>query len=145
MKLIEGGSLATRMTEVGGDQRRAVKLLATAARAVHHAHQRGILHRDLKPGNLLQKQRAEMARHALQMDNAYRAWQAQDLVRATQILDEVPEELRTGWEYRYLRSKVLSLKGHTGTVTSVCFSPDGRRLASAGGDIDQGKPGEVKV
>src|SRR5262249_31103956 len=44
--------------------------------------------------------------------------------------------------------EVLSLKGHTGEVHSVCFSPDGTRLASASGGVDaQGNslPGEVKV
>src|SRR6185437_4881792 len=33
--------------------RRAVKLIIKLARTVHYANQRGILHRDIKPGNVL--------------------------------------------------------------------------------------------
>jgi len=66
MKLMEGGTLAGRTAEVGerrsegGDQRSdlrhptsAVRLLAKVAHAIHHAHQRGVLHRGLTPGNIL--------------------------------------------------------------------------------------------
>jgi WD40 repeat protein/tRNA A-37 threonylcarbamoyl transferase component Bud32 len=55
MKLAEGGALAARISDRQFHLavREAVALLVQIARAVHYAHQRGIQHRDLKPGNIL--------------------------------------------------------------------------------------------
>ena len=53
MKLATGGSLADRLRNSPLPPNEAVALMIQLTRAVHHAHQHGVLHRDLKPGNFL--------------------------------------------------------------------------------------------
>jgi tetratricopeptide (TPR) repeat protein len=54
MKLLPGGSLRDWMSETAEvPLRQIAQGAAQLASALQHAHQRGILHRDLKPGNIL--------------------------------------------------------------------------------------------
>jgi TolB-like protein/Flp pilus assembly protein TadD len=59
MKFVEGGQL----DEIAGRSpvsiRQAAELIAKVARTVHYAHEHGILHRDIKPGNILLDQKGE--------------------------------------------------------------------------------------
>jgi tetratricopeptide (TPR) repeat protein/predicted Ser/Thr protein kinase len=53
MKLIEGGQLDEVVKRTPMSVRQAAELMAKVARTVHYAHEHGILHRDIKPGNIL--------------------------------------------------------------------------------------------
>jgi eukaryotic-like serine/threonine-protein kinase len=94
-----------------------------------------------------QRDEARVTAYASGMQLAQRAWEENNVVRARELLEEVPKEAAgrrlRGFEWYYLsrlcHSEKLTLKGHSGAVMSVSLSPDGQRLAS--GSLD----GTVKI
>jgi eukaryotic-like serine/threonine-protein kinase len=52
-KYIDGTDLASRLKESRLPLHEAVELVATVAEALHHAHRQNLVHRDIKPGNIL--------------------------------------------------------------------------------------------
>ncbi|HJY52507.1 MAG TPA: protein kinase [Candidatus Udaeobacter sp.] len=59
MKFAEKGSLREKVASLRDEPRKCVQLMAKVARAVEYAHSRGVLHRDIKPGNILLNDRGE--------------------------------------------------------------------------------------
>jgi eukaryotic-like serine/threonine-protein kinase len=53
MEYVEGQTLARLLRGTPLEPRRAAELLLAMAEAIHYAHSRGLLHRDLKPGNVI--------------------------------------------------------------------------------------------
>jgi serine/threonine protein kinase len=52
-KFIEGSDLSTRIREDRPGFQESAELVATVAEALHYAHTRGLVHRDVKPANIL--------------------------------------------------------------------------------------------
>ena len=59
MKYAMGGSLRTAAPTLRTDARKCVQLMSKVARAIAYAHGKGILHRDLQPGNILLDENGE--------------------------------------------------------------------------------------
>src|SRR5213592_4212022 len=59
MKFVEGGQLDEVVRRKPMSIRQAAELIGKVARIVHYAHEHRILHRDIKPGNILLDQKSE--------------------------------------------------------------------------------------
>src|SRR4029077_3711796 len=59
MKFIKGGQLDEVVKNTPISIRHAAELIVKVAHTVHYAHEHGILHRDIKPGNILLDQKGE--------------------------------------------------------------------------------------
>jgi serine/threonine protein kinase len=89
------------------------------------------------------KEQAEKARRSLyisDMNLAHTAWHEARIVRVLDLLNrQQPQGEETdlrGFEWHYLwrlcHSDLHTLKGHSGSISTIVYSPDGQRLASAG-------------
>ncbi|HSI64332.1 MAG TPA: protein kinase [Candidatus Saccharimonadia bacterium] len=81
MKLAEGGSLADHL-KGPRSPREAAAIVADVAEAVQYAHERGILHRDIKPGNILLDENS----HPLLGDFGLARWVETDGVQTPSVL-----------------------------------------------------------
>jgi WD40 repeat protein len=108
--------------------------------------------RDERDAKDLEKARSDRRWYAAESTLAQKDWEEGEFTSLQRRLDVLkPHEpdapdLR-GFEWYHLqrlcRLDMRTLAGHAAPIRCVAFSPDGKRLASAGGDY--GQPGEVKV
>ena len=105
MQLIRGGPIDAVDRR---DRRLVVELVRDAARALHHAHQNGLVHRDVKPSNLLVE-----GRHVYVVDFGLAKELAGDVATHSGVVGTpaymAPEQLRGGEERVDARSDVWSM------------------------------------
>ncbi len=77
---IKGGTLASSIPEAGVQPRRAAELAAQLASALGYAHRQGVVHRDVKPANILLDEHGSLRL----MDFGLAGWTREECTRLTQ-------------------------------------------------------------
>ncbi len=84
-----------------------------------------------------QRERFERFDYGRTIQVAHQEWRENNVPATLALLESTRADLR-GWEWRYVHrlchSELVTLKGHTGPVSSASFSPDGSRVVTASGD-----------
>ncbi len=155
LTLLAGTSAATFYAVEAADSARQAELSAEHARQMEEARDAEAEQRRQaeaarlkaedarRAEDVARRQEEEQARRAEVFHYFHRIaltaadWRDADIARADSLLDECPTDLRQ-WEWYYLKrlchADLLTCTGHKGTVFGVAVSPDGKVLASAGGD-----------
>lgn len=116
MEYVKGINLQSHLDEKGPlPWKAAVGLIAQACRGLEHAHQRGLVHRDIKPGNLLVDRRNTLKILDLGLARCFRS--EQDNVTAkfaqneelTGSLDFMAPEVARGEQAIDIRADIYSL------------------------------------
>ncbi len=81
---------------------------------------------------------AASARHAVQVDTAFYAWERRDVRQAERLLVETDPEFQPTWEHRYLadlcRRTAVPLMGHTASVSTVAVAANGGSIVTGSFD-----------
>lgn len=65
LEYVDGGALDRKLARQPLPVDQAAALIETLARAMHFAHEQGVIHRDLKPGNILLQKRPAGSNHSV--------------------------------------------------------------------------------
>ncbi len=131
MQFVDGPSLARHLGSGTWSNRDAAELIRTCAAAVQYAHERGVIHRDLKPGNVL------LARSTAKPQAAEEALPSAACGLAGSITNCVPKITDFGLAKRIGRGASLTATGNI-VGTPSYMAPE---QASARKDV--GPPADV--